>query len=58
MKTYPRFACIACGKKHGTRLTRVEWLYGKCEVCGKNANVTDPKDYGHFQNWFAGEGGK
>jgi TPP-dependent indolepyruvate ferredoxin oxidoreductase alpha subunit len=24
-----------------------------CEnVCGKNKNVTEPRDFGHFQNWF------
>ena len=50
---YPNWACQPCGNKHGSKKNQTtNWHYGKCEVCNKNAPVTPPKDFGHFQNWF------
>jgi hypothetical protein len=54
-RAYPSWACVPCGKEHGSkakaRLVSCS-LYGKCDVCGKNNYVTDPSDFGHFKNWF------
>jgi hypothetical protein len=53
MKKYPIWSCKPCGFKHGTKQREVStWHYGKCDVCGKNEFVTEPRDYGHFPNWF------
>jgi hypothetical protein len=52
-KEYPNWACQECGKKHGGKQKEVScWHYGKCGVCEKNKNVTEPRDFGHFKNWF------
>lgn len=53
MKAYPKWTCEECGEKHGTEKPKVEReLFGQCDVCGKNGFVGDPKDFGHFVNWF------
>lgn len=53
---YPSWVCEPCGMEHGSgkRAAVSSWHYGKCEVCGKNANVTEPRDFGHFKKWFEG----
>jgi len=52
-KDYPRWCCWECGIKHGTKKDRIaSWHFGKCDVCEKNNNVTEPRDFGHFRNWF------
>ena len=60
-KDYPNWACWDCGTKHGAnkKQERVStWHYGKCDVCGENKNVTEPRDYGHFPHWFKEKGKK
>ncbi len=53
MIDYPKWACVECGKKHGTKMREVScWHYGKCDVCHTNKNVTEVRDYGHFPRWF------
>lgn len=53
MKPYPKWTCIPCGKEHGTRQQAVScWHYGKCDVCETNTEVTEPRDFGHFNKWF------
>lgn len=50
---YPSWSCWDCGIKHGSKAKRITtWHYGQCGVCGKNNNVTHPKDFGHFAKWF------
>jgi hypothetical protein len=50
---YPAWTCWQCGALHGRKAPRIStWHYGKCDVCGKNNNVTEPRDFGHFPNWF------
>ncbi len=56
MIDYPKWACVECGKKHGVKMREVStWHYGKCDVCQSNTQVTEPRDYGHFPNWFQQE---
>jgi hypothetical protein len=53
-KDYPDWTCLECGSKHGKRSPRIAtWHYGKCDVCGENNNVTEPRDFGNFPNWFS-----
>ena len=50
---YPKWVCVECGKKHGRKVPEVAtWHYGKCDVCEKNHPVSEPRDFGHFPNWF------
>jgi hypothetical protein len=52
-KDYPSWTCWECGSKHGTKSPHIStWHYGKCDVCNENNNVTEPRDFGHFPNWF------
>jgi hypothetical protein len=52
-KPYPNWSCVPCGKKHGGKAKSISCFhFGKCDVCGKNAEVTEPRDFGHFKNWF------
>jgi ribosomal protein L37AE/L43A len=52
-KDYPNWACEECGKKHGRGRKSVStWHYGKCDVCEKNKNVTEVRDFGHFKKWY------
>jgi hypothetical protein len=53
MKPYPKWTCLPCGEEHGTKQRAVScWHYGKCDVCETNAEVTEPRDFGHFNKWF------
>ena len=53
IRDYPRWTCWECGVKHGTKKDRIaSWHFGKCDVCELNKNVTEPRDFGHFANWF------
>ena len=53
MKNYPSWSCWECGKKHGQVADRIStWHYGRCDVCGENNNVTEPRDFGGFVNWY------
>ena len=50
---YPQWACEPCGTKHGSKKPEdPDWLYGKCEVCGKNARVVNSFAFGAFKEWF------
>ena len=44
---------MECGKKHGRKVPEVaSWHLGECDVCEENHPVTEPRDFGHFPNWF------
>ena len=57
MRPYPTWTCAECGNKHGNKKVKypskrtATWHYGKCDVCEKNAFVTEPRDFNHFPNW-------
>ena len=49
MKEYPAWVCSTCGEKFGRRECGVAtWHVGICGVCGIEASVTEPRDYGHL----------
>lgn len=53
-KLYPEWTCEPCGIKHGRGMPEnhlATWHTGKCDVCGKETDVTEPRDFGHFPNW-------
>lgn len=48
---YPAFVCSSCGAKYGRRRCGVAtWHAGKCGICGIDADVTDPRDFGHLHS--------
>lgn len=48
-KDYPPWVCEPCGKQYGRRLPHAAtWHEGTCGVCNRNANVTEPRDFGHL----------
>ena len=58
---YPAWVCAECGRKHNPkkemRSPWATWHPGVCGVCGKQASVTEPRDYnypnfpGHEKPW-------
>lgn len=53
MNDYPSWTCQPCGLKHGTRQREIStWHEGTCDVCGKTAQITQVRDFGHFPEWF------
>jgi len=47
---YPDAICLACGTKHGHREVGVAtWNIDTCDICGKVALLTEPRDFGHLK---------
>lgn len=47
---YPAWVCSSCGAKYGRRRCRTAcWHVGTCGICGIEASVTEPRDFGHLQ---------
>lgn len=48
---YPTWICLACGEKYGREVTDIvaTWHLGKCDICGKEDAVTEPRDFGHVK---------
>jgi len=45
----PTWVCYKCGVKYGSfRCGLATWHGGTCAVCGKDAAVTEPKDFGYL----------
>lgn len=57
---YPSWICRPCGKKHGKKPKGQigSWHAGTCGVCGKSADVTQPRDFGHLKAWPIKEEGE
>ncbi len=56
---YPDWICSSCGAKYGKRLFNRErvscWHTGRCDICGIEASVTEPRDFGHLHDeWKVG----
>lgn len=50
-KSYPEWICSDCGDKHGRRKCGIAtWHMSVCDVCGKEAFVTEPRDFGHLKD--------
>jgi len=56
---YPAWACKSCGSKYGRLPVRVQrvatYHWGTCDVCGKKASVTEPRDFGHLKPEWVNE---
>jgi len=46
---YPQWICRECGMKYGKKECGVAtWHFGKCDICGQETSVTEPRDFGHI----------
>jgi hypothetical protein len=56
---YPAVICSSCGSRWGRRLwlrDRVaSWHVGTCDICGIEASVTEPRDFGHLREGWQDE---
>lgn len=49
MDFYPDFVCMNCGTKYGRKIPDIAtWHVGRCDLCGKKAPLTEPRDFGHL----------
>jgi hypothetical protein len=51
---YPDWICRPCGETHGRGMPKghvATWHEGFCNICGKPASVTEPRDFGHLKKW-------
>lgn len=47
--SYPDWVCADCGMKHGRHNPGIAtWHLGRCDICGKEKAVTEPRDFGHL----------
>jgi len=54
--TYPQWVCGDCGIRYGRREPGVAtWHMGKCDVCGKEKSVTEPRDFNHLKEGWQNE---
>jgi len=51
-RPYPAWVCSMCGAKYGRRRICAvsSWHSGTCGICGHEASVTEPRDFGHLQD--------
>ena len=50
MTAYPTWVCSDCGEKHGRRTHKeATWHVNTCDLCGREAYVTEPRDFGHLK---------
>jgi hypothetical protein len=51
---YPAWICRPCGEAHGRGMPSHHvstWHMDTCGVCGRRAEVTEPRDFGHLKKW-------
>jgi hypothetical protein len=51
---YPAWICRPCGEKHGRGMSAGHvstWHMDTCGVCGRRAEVTEPRDFRHLKQW-------
>jgi rubrerythrin len=51
---YPAWICRPCGEAHGRGMPAGHastWHMDTCGVCGRRAEVTEPRDFRHLKKW-------
>lgn len=50
---YPQWICSPCGERYGKRACGIATFHaGKCDICGCETFVTEPRDFGHLkEDW-------
>lgn len=55
-KNYPTWICNPCGEKYGRKQVEIAtWHEDVCDVCGQEAVVTEPRDFGHLTSGWEKE---
>lgn len=53
---YPVEICADCGDKYGNReCGMATWSMGTCDICGRKAPTTEPRDFGHLKDGWQKE---
>lgn len=55
---YPTWICDACGQRLGRGWPNghvATFHFGRCDVCGREDRVTQPRDYGHLKDGWEQE---
>lgn len=53
---YPVWICRDCGEKYGRRAVGVAtWHNDTCDICGKDAHCTQPRDFWHLKDGWQKE---
>ena len=51
---YPAWICRPCGEAHGRGMPEnhvATWHEDTCGICGRRAQVTEPRDFRHLKKW-------
>lgn len=52
---YPDWICKTCGCLYGNRPDGnpygATWHPDKCDICGEETEVTEPRDFGYLKEW-------
>jgi hypothetical protein len=49
----PVWICLECGNRYGRRSSGVAtWHEDMCDICGKIAAVTEPRDFGYLNDSY------
>lgn len=51
---YPDWVCEPCGQEFGRGMPEghvATWHIGKCGICHKQTEVTEPRDFRHLKKW-------
>jgi hypothetical protein len=53
-RPYPDWICRPCGEAHGRGMPEGHvstWHMDTCGICGRQAEVTEPRDFRHLKAW-------
>lgn len=53
-RPYPDWICHTCGQEFGRGMPEghvATWHVGKCGICNKQTEVTEPRDFRHLKKW-------
>lgn len=50
---YPNWICLPCGNRYGRkRCGHATWHQNTCDICGHDEMVTEPRDFGHLNDYW------
>jgi hypothetical protein len=50
---YPNWICLPCGNRYGRKRCGVAtWHSETCDICGNEEMVTEPRDFGHLNDYW------
>jgi hypothetical protein len=50
---YPNWICLPCGNRYGRKTCGIAtWHPDNCDICGNEEMVTEPRDFGHLNDYW------